>query len=313
VDLRGLSPWNFKGMLNMFNDITPAKGILYITNDKTTALPEKTGMDRIAGNKSGVANIRLTAAAGDRLKRISDFSVTVEIEDTKVPEGEGYNVVGQLKGKGKDVIIVGAAYDGPGDDQGAKYQGASEAAAVSVLMEIYGEMARKKDELNKTFIFALWDGSYSRDRGSLRFIEKYGEQEKILKFPASLSANAAEPKGDYSVGAMLYIDLGPIGRGEAGTVMFDSSGCLPRDEFSMEFIKALRGSRLKDRPKLVDGKITTLEQLDFALKNVNVIEFAQTEEGVCRTSDDTAEKLNGKSVTDFGNYLANELLRYGMR
>lgn len=310
VDVRNLPSWTFNSMMNTFNEDVKVKGLLYITDDSVQGLAEKTNMDRVNGKNLGVANIRLTAEAGAQLKRLNEFSIDVDLEGAKAEESSGYNVIGKIDGKGKDTIIVGASVDGPGFDSNAKYTASSEAATAAVLMNMYKELAKKQAYLDKTIIFALWDGSYSRDRGSLRFIEKYGEQEKTLIFPATLSESSVSGGEAEGIGNMLYIDLGPIGRGDENTVIMDTSGCLPRDEFSMSLIQQLRGSKLKNHPKLVDGIITTLEQMDFKLKNVNTIEFSQTDQKVCRTVDDTVEKLNGKNIEDFGDFMVNELFNF---
>lgn len=75
----------------------------------------------------------------------------------------------------------------------------------------------------------------------------------------------------------------------------------------MNFIKQIRGSNLKNKPKLIDEKITTLEKFDFNLKNINTIEFSQTDQKICRTPADVVEGLNRKSIENFGNYMANEI------
>lgn len=312
VDLRGMSPWNLKGTLNLLNDMKPVKGILYVTEDRVGPLPEKTGMDRIGGVHSGIPNLRLTAAAGDRLKRLNEFTISVDIEPTVFQDSLGFNVVGKVEGTGKDIIIVGTTYDGPGFDEGTKYPAASEVASMALLKAAYKEMAKHEGTLKKTILFAFWDGSYSRDRGSLRFIERYGEQKKQLKFPEKLGENASGEPGNGQ-GNLLYIDIGGIGRGNPKEIIFDTSGALPRDQFAMEFIKELRSSRIKGKPELVDSKLTSSEQLDFSMKNVNVIEFAQTDTTIAATPDDTMEKLNGKAIENFGNFFLNELLNFAER
>jgi len=310
VDVRKMPPWIFSGIMNSFNEDMETKGILYITDDRTDGIAEKNNMDRMKGKEFKIPNIRLTAEAGDRLKRINEFTINIDMEGNKTKDASGYNVIGKLSGKGKDIIIVGASIDGPGFDKNEKYYSASEAATAATLENMYKALAKKQGQLDKTIIFAMWDGSYTRDRGSLKFLEVNGEQKKALVFPAKLSESSLSGNTQNGAGNILYIDLGPIGRGEENTLLIDTSGCLPRDEFSMNFIKQIRGSNLKNKPKLIDEKITTLEKFDFNLKNINTIEFSQTDQKICRTPADVVEGLNRKSIENFGNYMANEIFLF---
>ena len=88
------------------------------------------------------------------------------MKSIKAEESEGYNIIGKIPGKGKGIVIIGASYDGPGFDEKEKYSASSKAASVAILMNMYEELSKKQAQLDKTVIFALWDGSCSINRGS---------------------------------------------------------------------------------------------------------------------------------------------------
>lgn len=102
----------------------------------------------------------------------------------------GYNVIGKLPGKGKDIIIVGLPLMGLALIKMRNIIQPARAATAATLESMYKELAKKAGQLDKTIIFAMWDGSYTRDRGSIKFLEENGEQKKALVFPAELKLEA---------------------------------------------------------------------------------------------------------------------------
>ena len=57
-----------------------------------------------------------------------------------------------------------------------------------------------------------------------------------MKLPEPLTEDGVSNSKESEAGDLLYIDLGPIGRGVEITIIMDTRGCLPRDKFATGFI-----------------------------------------------------------------------------
>lgn len=120
------------------------------------------------------------------------------------------NVVGYVKGKSKDVVVISAHYDHVGINKGLIYNGADDnASGVAALMAFADYFSKHKPE--KTIIFAAFDAEESGLQGAKAFVADPPVKREKIKLNVNMDMISRNDKGElYVAGGFLYPHLKPF-------------------------------------------------------------------------------------------------------
>src|SRR3972149_7054225 len=121
------------------------------------------------GEVSGVTCLSNYGLNIDAYKRCKDKIVVVFDDRTII----GKNIVGLIKGKSDEVIIISAHYDHLGrDKEGNIFYGADDnGTGVAALLEIASAFAKIKDKLKRSILFIAFDGEEWGLKGAKAYVE----------------------------------------------------------------------------------------------------------------------------------------------
>src|SRR3989338_7493805 len=138
----------------------------------TDTLLEIKTTSAIARQKLPLINVPVIMAVIDGEKLIEGLSVNIKIKfnDRTII---GKNIVGLIKGKSDEVIIISAHYDHLGrDKEGNIFYGADDnGTGVAALLEIASAFAKIKDKLKRSILFIAFDGEEWGLKGAKAYVE----------------------------------------------------------------------------------------------------------------------------------------------
>lgn len=122
---------------------------------------------------------------------------------------DGRNVVGYIRGKSKDAIVITAHYDHIGIQKGLIYNGADDnASGVAALMAFAEHFSRNRPE--KTIIFAALDAEESGLQGAKAFVSDPPVKLARILVNINMDMISHNDKGElYVAGAFPYPHLKP--------------------------------------------------------------------------------------------------------
>lgn len=131
-----------------------------------------------------IPTIALSGAAGQEIiNRLASGTVRAQIKsDSGVEERTGYNVIGTLKGKTDETIVLGGHYDSVSAGPGA----GDNASGTAVVLELARALA-KKPQPEHTLVFVAFDAEELGLFGSRAYVndlsdEQLGEMRAMLNF-----------------------------------------------------------------------------------------------------------------------------------
>jgi Zn-dependent M28 family amino/carboxypeptidase len=172
--------------------------------------------DVYEGRKTGTRENRM--AAEFIIKRFADlglksfeknYSHTFTFKDRSGKVQDGTNVVGYIKGKSKEAIVISAHYDHVGINKGLIYNGADDnASGVAALLAYAEYFSRNRPE--KTLVFAAFDAEELGLQGAKAFVaDPPVKLEKIL-LNINMDMISHNDKGElYVAGTFSYPHLKP--------------------------------------------------------------------------------------------------------
>jgi len=121
-----------------------------------------------------------------------DIKISLHFNPPVTPDYPGRNIMGFLPGKNwenegpRDIVIIGAPYDGIFTGARAGINPAISATAASTNLEIARVLSQLEEPLEKSILFIFWDGEHSpypfRIRGSFQYNRMRGRFEQA-EFP----------------------------------------------------------------------------------------------------------------------------------
>jgi len=120
------------------------------------------------------------------------------------------NVLGYIKGKSKDAVVISAHYDHVGINKGLIYNGADDnASGVSALLAFAEYFSKHKPE--KTMIFAAFDAEESGLQGAKAFVANPAVKLEKIKLNVNMDMISHNDKGElYVAGGFSYPHLKPF-------------------------------------------------------------------------------------------------------
>ena len=217
----------------------------------------------------------------ERRQRDKDYPHFLEPNVGSKTSIRASNLLGILKAgrpkAGSKVIVIGAHYDGLGqDDQGRIYPGADDnASGVAALLEIARALSAHRKSLHSSVLFALFDAEEWGLLGSRHFVENP---------PVSLS----------DVTAMLNLDS--IGSGQKGKVyLIGSSIHKSLAESVRPFLSGLELTEGKNIDKFAFKKGS--DHYPFHEKGVPVVNFFAGDYRKLNTPEDKADKVDSDHLS----------------
>ncbi|MCC7161722.1 MAG: M20/M25/M40 family metallo-hydrolase [Anaerolineae bacterium] len=121
-----------------------------------------------------IPTIALSGAAGQEiLKRLPQGTVRVQIKsDSGVEQRTGYNVIGTLKGKTAETIVLGGHYDSVSAGPGAGDNG----SGTAVVLELARALAQKPQP-EHTLVFVAFDAEELGLVGSRAYVDDLSESQ----------------------------------------------------------------------------------------------------------------------------------------
>ena len=125
-------------------------------------------------------------------------------------QGKATNVLGYIKGKSKDVVVISAHYDHVGINKGFIYNGADDnASGVGALLAFAEYFSKNRPE--KTIIFAAFDAEESGLQGAKAFVANPPVKLGKIKLNVNMDMISHNDKGElYVAGAFSYPQLKPF-------------------------------------------------------------------------------------------------------
>ena len=172
------------------------KGLEAITENNGKAIVSFLAHDLLEGRKSGerggriaqqyIASVLMSLNISPFSGKEMSFDAYMDCFSRKSRSGESIymaNVLGVLKGRINEWVVVGAHFDHLGKGDGNIYNGADDnASGVSAVLQIAKAFAKSGCVPEKNILFALWDGEERGLLGSLHFVEHNMKDMKISAY-----------------------------------------------------------------------------------------------------------------------------------
>lgn len=180
--------------------------------------------------------ISAKGSLAEKLNSSNKYTVEVKIKPPKLSSNNGRNIFAVLPGADwdrpndiehkKEVIMIGASYDGTGILDGRA--SAIRASRAAMNLEIARVLSEIKEPLKKTIIFAFWDGETLSSAGS----KHYNVYDRIF---------------DQRYHEVYYFDIGYIGNDEVLGIDVKSTTLFKVDTYDMvkDIHKGLKGKKVK--------------------------------------------------------------------
>ncbi len=255
VDVRGLNGIVRSRFLGLINSTVKPAGVLYIDAWESQKLAKKGNIDSPAKSQAALINIAVSSNMGDTLLRMNDMDIELTIMSETYPEPENHCVVGYLPGSDEtlkdEIIIIGSTFDCVGDDRTERFPASMEAGGPAMALETAGILGRSGVKPKRTVIFAFWDGTNTRDRGSKAFLEQY--------FKDNENKN------------IFYIELKNFGSKDSSKIILDTTRTLPKALKAQEYIKVLKKNARRNELELVYGKVSSPVMHDMLEEDINAV------------------------------------------
>lgn len=175
--------------------------------------------DKFEGRKTGTHGNQLAQAyIINRLKQIGispspytknflqSFEISSKNGSTKTL---GQNILGYIKGKSDNVMVISAHYDHIGIQNGEIYNGADDnASGVAALLQFAQYFKQKQP--NYTLILAFFDGEEMGLQGAKHFVKHPTIPFETIKLNINMDMIAHNHKGElYVAGSYKYPNLKP--------------------------------------------------------------------------------------------------------
>ena len=175
----------------------------------TDTLLEIKTTSAIARQKLPLINVPVIMAVIDGEKLIEGLSVNIKIKfnDRTII---GKNIVGLIKGKSDEVIIISAHYDHLGrDKEGNIFYGADDnGTGVAALLEIASSFVEIKNKLKRSILFIVFDGEEWGLQGASAYINNPAfPYEKTVAMLNMDTIGRNKPDEIYILGSLRSPDL----------------------------------------------------------------------------------------------------------
>ncbi len=217
-------------------------------------------------------------------------TVEIKIKLPKAPTSEGRNIFAVLPGKDwhqpndsqnkKEVIIVGASYDGIGMSNGDT--SAIRASRAAISLEIARVLSQMDEKLDKTIVFAFWDGESISRNGA----DYYNVYDRVFH------------QTDYLV---YYLDVGYAGKNDRINVYIESPSLFKIDTFDMtkSIHERLKKQNIKFSSSPSYASTFSSIGLNLYLKlSINTADFYYMD-----TNKDTIENIDRRQLNNIGQLL----------
>lgn len=250
------------------------------------------GVDDMPKDNATYVNEYYTISVSDELaKKLSEdvYEVLFKINKLKLPEYKARNILAVLPGKDwdepdrldnkKEVIIIGAQYDGAGIIEGNT--SAITASSAAINLEIARVISQMEVQLDKTIVFAFWDGESTMNSGSYYYnIHDRIYQQNLYK--------------------IFYFDIGTAGKTEEMIINIYTVPHFQMEIYDMknEIEKWLNKKKVKY--KVEKAYNSTYNNIgDNMILKLSVTSYGSHYYG---TMDDTPENINKTVLTNMGQY-----------
>ncbi|MSU02575.1 ABC transporter permease subunit [Tissierella pigra] len=227
---------------------------------------------------------------GELAEKLKSDICEVEIK-TKTPAKpahEGRNIFAILPGKNwdkedssnnkKDIIIVGSSYDGVGVFE--ERISAMRASNIAINLEIARVLSQMEEKLDKTIVFAFWDGNSSFNSGS-----RYYNHNRIFT------------QNFYKI---YYFDIGLATNEEKINIAFDSPLA-----FQVETYDMMNNISKWLKKKKIDYEFKNSSSSSYYNIGSNLSLKLSADSPYSRYIDsdkDTVESINKKQLINMGQY-----------
>lgn len=222
------------------------------------------------------------------------YDVEIKIKPPKSPTNEGRNIFAVLPGKDwhrpndsqnkKEVIIIGAPYDGIGID--GNNTSAIRSASTAINLEIARVLSQLEEKLEKTIVFAFWDGESIFNIGS----NYYNVYDRIF---------------DQVNHKIYYFDIGYVGNGDRIRIDIKSPSLFQIDTYDMtnDIHKRLEKKKVEFVSSSSNSRTFYTIGENLSLKiSVHADNFYYID-----TDEDTLDNINKKQLENIGQFLIDSI------
>lgn len=292
IDVRGLNVILRKRFLGAVNNIVKPRGVIYIEGWESEKVARKAYIDSPAKTGTSLVNIAVSSNIGDALLRMNDTEVELTVMSETYPDPENNCVIGYLPGTDEnlkdEIIIVGSSFDCVGDDALDKFPASMEAGGTALALEAARVLGSSKEKPKRTVIFAFWDGTNTRDRGSKAFVERYFKDKENKN--------------------VFYIELKDFGNKDSDKFILDTTHTLPKELKAQKYIKAIKKNARRNEMKLVYGRIYSTVMFDMLEEDINsvILDSYDIDETI-KTPQDNLENIDMKKLKKPGQTVLDAL------
>ena len=191
------------------------------------------------------------------------------------------NVLGVLKGRSNEWVVVGAHFDHLGKGDGNIYNGADDnASGVSAVLQIAKAFAGSGYVPERNVLFALWDGEERGLLGSLHFVEQSMRDMKISAYINFDMIGRNTPGSDTGHVEIFYTEKYPV---------FESVNTRAVKNYGLSLSPVYRPS----------GRLTYIsDNSAFARKGIPYVWYHTGDHHDYHKMSDHAEKINWGKMTE---------------